>query len=71
MKKVFFLLAVAGMFSFAACNQADQTPTDTVATVEQPTEAPNDTLPVENNAEENAEVPGDAATEGANEVVNQ
>lgn len=67
MKKVFFLLAVAGMFSFAACNQAAETPTDTVAPVEQPAEeaAPvaADTNLVEDAAAEVAEV--------ATEVVNQ
>lgn len=39
MKKVFFLLAVAGMFSFAACNNNAEAPVEE-APVEEIVEAP-------------------------------
>lgn len=36
MKKVFFFLAVAGMFAFTACNNAAEQPADTMP-IEEPT----------------------------------
>lgn len=60
MKKVMFALAIAGMFSFAACNnnkEAEEV-VDTLATetVEEATEAVADTTVAEEMAEETSEV---------------
>lgn len=56
MKKVMFLLAVAGMFAFAACNNAtepaeDTTPAETTVVEEQVSEVMDSTA-VETPAEE-------------------
>ena len=59
MKKVMFLMAVAGMFAFAACNNTPATE-ETVDTVAPETEMVEeeviDTNPVEAPVEETAEV---------------
>ena len=64
MKKVMFLMAVAGMFAFAACNNNAETTTDTTPaepaieepTVEENTECNADTTTVEAGAEADAPV---------------
>lgn len=66
MKKVFFLLAVAGMFSFAACNNAAEAPAeDTVAPVEQVVEE------VVDSTAATVEAAAEEVVEAATEVVNQ
>ena len=57
MKKVFFALAIAGMFGFAACNN-NKAAEETV-----------DTTAIEAVAEETAEVADTTAVEGAVEEV--
>jgi len=61
MKKVLLLVAVAGMFAFAACNQTPKTetpatPEEVVAPEVAPEEAPETELPTE---EAPAEVPAE------------
>ena len=54
MKKIMFLMAVAGMFAFAACN--NNTPAE---------EETMDTTPMEEMVDENATVADSAAVEAA------
>ena len=58
MKKVMFLMAVAGMFAFAACNNtpAEETVVDTPACEEMVEETTVDTNMVEEVVEEATEV---------------
>lgn len=70
MKKVMFLMAVAGMFAFAACNNNAKTEVEdsTVAPVETPA------APVEevvDSAAQAVESAADATVEAAGTVVNQ
>lgn len=54
MKKVMFLMAVAGMFAFAACNNtpAEEEIVDSPAVEEMVEEAPADTMPADTMATE-------------------
>lgn len=65
MKKVMFVLAVAGMFAFAACNNnAEEAPVDTMAQdMEQVQEPAEDIVDSAIDAVENAAEAVDAAAE--------